>query len=66
MKRKILMLTVVSLLAIPAFAAIAALEDAGFVVTDVVLTAKAKALNPGKGKGKQNNPFSNTDTFDLP
>jgi hypothetical protein len=29
-------------------------------------TAKAKALNPGKGKGRQNNPFSNTDTFSYP
>jgi hypothetical protein len=26
-------------------------------------TAKVKALNPGRGKGRQNNPFSNTADF---
>ena len=29
-------------------------------------TAKVKALNPGKGKGRQNNPFSTECTFTLP
>jgi len=27
--------------------------------------AKVKALNPGKGNGKQNNPFSNTDDLEV-
>ena len=29
-------------------------------------TGKVKALNPGKGKGRQNNPFSTTCDFTLP
>ena len=36
-------------------------------VTDLTLdaTATVKALSPGKGAGRQNNPPSNTDTFQL-
>ena len=29
-------------------------------------TAKVKALDPGKGRGRQNNPFSTECTFTLP
>lgn len=28
-------------------------------------TAKVKAMNPGRRRGPQNNPFSNTDDFEL-
>ncbi len=49
---------------------LAALEDAdvdraaviGFLLDG---EAKVKALNPGKGKGPQNHPFSNTDDLEF-
>ncbi len=47
----------------------AALEAQGYDVVDVTLIdaeAKVKALNPGKGNGRQNNPFSAPASFTLP
>jgi len=35
-------------------------------IAGVDALARVKALNPGRGKGRQNNPFSNTDSFTLP
>lgn len=48
----------------------AALADMGIdtsTISDLTLqaTAKVKALNPGKGKGPQNNPFSDEAEFEL-
>ena len=40
--------------------------ELGVEVADIVsfdASAKVKALNPGKGKGRQNNPFSSPDDF---
>ena len=49
---------------------LAELQDAGVDRASVIgflleATSKVKALDPGKGKGPQNNPWSNTDDWEC-